>query len=97
MSRKNASENKSSLQSEIYFSKEKPLNKSLDEIVEQEISSYHEAGIFDKKEIIFKDGRIEEFANIIFNHNVYYYRKRIIDYINSLQIKLIWRMKIFLE
>lgn len=81
----------SSMQAEIYFSKYKKLNKSLELIMEEEIKKFISMGLFKNEDIIVKDIRVEKYANIIFDHEIYKNRKIVHDYLDSLNIKYIGR------
>lgn len=82
----------SSIQGEVYFSGDKPLNfNDLDELLESEIENYIRMGLFNKEDIAVKDIRIEKYANIIFNHDVYKNRKIVLDYLNEIGIISIGR------
>lgn len=81
----------SSLQAEIYFSKFKPLKKPINEVMDQEIEKFTKIGLFKEEEILIKDIRIENYANIIFDHETYKNRDIIHNYLDSLNIYYVGR------
>lgn len=82
----------SSLQGEMYFSEDKPLNyETLEGLLELEIENYIKMGLFNKEDIVVKDIRIEKYANIIFDHDIYKNRKIVLDYLNKIGIISIGR------
>lgn len=87
----NAPEGHSSIQAEIYFSKDNPLETSLDKLLESEIKKYIQMGLFRADDLIVKDIRIEKYANVIFNHEIYENRKIVHDYLNKIGVKYIGR------
>lgn len=62
----NAPKSCSSLQFELCFSKDKPLKLSDDEAIAHIISKGKEMGLFKENEIIYKDFRIKQYANVSF-------------------------------
>ncbi|WP_096022076.1 protoporphyrinogen/coproporphyrinogen oxidase [Campylobacter lanienae] len=87
----NAPKNCSSLQFEIYFSKNKPLNLNNQELINHIIQKSKKMGIFDTKDIVIQDCRILKYGNVIFYHNMELDRKIILDYLANLNIKTIGR------
>jgi len=81
-----APEGCSSLQAEVYFSKYKPRTESLDEIMEHVIQQLSSIGLFEENEIVVKDVRMEEYANIIFRPSIYENRDKIHSYLDDKQI-----------
>lgn len=76
----------SALQAEIYYSRYKPLNKSPEEIGHETIMQMIEMGLFEKKNVVFTDVRIEKYANIMFTPSIYTARDSIIKYLNSIGV-----------
>lgn len=90
-SRDNVPDGCSSIQGEIYFSQEKPLEKEISTLLEDEIENYVHMGLFTKDDLIVKDIRIEQYANVIFNHEIYDSRKIIREYLEQQGIITIGR------
>lgn len=82
----NAPLNCSSLQAEIYFSKKKPLKGSLDEVLEETINQMINMNLFEIDDLIVKDIRKLEYANVIFKPSIYDNRKKIQDYLRDNEI-----------
>ena len=78
---------KSSVQCEIYYSKNKPLLYSDEELKSKTIKSIINMKIASKEDILFADIRHVQYANVIFYHNIEKYRKICMDYIKSQNIK----------
>ena len=87
----NAPNNCSSLQFEIYFSKNKPLIYDKNDLIEHIINKSEKMGIFRKKDIIVQDYRILEYGNVIYYHGMEKDRKTILNYLNKINIKTIGR------
>lgn len=62
----NAPQNCSSLQFEIYFSKDKPLALTKDETIKQVINQCEKMKIFKKEDILMQDCRILPYGNVTF-------------------------------
>lgn len=60
-----------SLQAEIYSSRFKPLNGTIQEIKEQTIKQLIRMGVFEETDIEVSDIRNEKYANIIFTPDIY--------------------------
>lgn len=80
---KNAPEGCQSVQAEVYFSKHKPMNMTLDEIKNKVISELISLDMFEKSDIIVSDVRMKEYANIIFTHDIYDNRDIVHKYLDS--------------
>jgi len=81
----------SSMQAEIYIPWNK-LNKiNLNKLMDDTISSLINIDLFKYDDLIVKDIRIEKYANVIFNHDVYKNRNIIHDYLKNTGIKYIGR------
>lgn len=81
----------SSLQFEIYFSKEKPLNFSNQELINHMIQKSKKMKIFSDKDIVMQDCRILKYGNVIFYHKMENDRKIILNYLDTLNIKTVGR------
>lgn len=81
----------SSLQFEIYFSKDKPLNLTNDELIEHIIKKSEKMNVFNKEDIVIKDCRFLEYGNVTFYHGMENDRKIILDYLEKLDIKIVGR------
>ncbi len=81
----------SSLQFEIYFSKDKQLNLSNNELIEHIIEKSDKMNVFNKEDIIVKDCRVIEYGNVIFYHGMEDDRKIVLDYLEKLNIKTVGR------
>lgn len=75
-----------SLQAEVYFSRRKPLMKSLEQIEEETIQQLINMGLFSKEDILVTDVRMEEYANIMFTPDIYRAREKVIAYLKSQDI-----------
>ena len=76
----------SAIQAEIYYSKYKPLTKSLDEVMEEVIEQLLRLKLFDRNDIIVKDVRMRKYANIMFTPSIYHAREEINTFLNSKEI-----------
>jgi len=81
----------SSLQFEIYFSKDKPMTLSNDELIEHIVEKSEKMNIFNKKDIFIKDCRVLKYGNVIFYHGMEDDRKIVLDYLEKLNIKTVGR------
>ena len=75
-----------SLQAEVYFSKFKPLDMSLEYIKEQTIEQLIKMGVFLREDLEVADVRFEKYANIIFTPDIYKNRKKIHSMLESKEI-----------
>ncbi len=82
----NAPDGCSTLQAEVYFSKFKPLNMSLEDIKDRVIQEFTELNLIQKEDIVVSDVRMEKYANIVFTPNIYENRKIVHDYLDSCDI-----------
>ncbi|MBR6012314.1 MAG: FAD-dependent oxidoreductase [Selenomonadaceae bacterium] len=71
----NAPENCSSLQFEIYYSREIPMNFSDDELIEKTLSSMEKIGVAKSEDVQVVDCRHVKFANVIFYKGMENYRE----------------------
>lgn len=81
----------SSFQFEIYFSKDKPLNLTNDELIEHIIKKSEKMNVFNKEYVVVKDCRVLEYGNVIFYHGMEDDRKIILNYLENLNIKTVGR------
>ncbi|CAA6819683.1 MAG: Putative O-antigen synthesis protein, WbyH [uncultured Sulfurovum sp.] len=82
----NAPKGCSSVQFEIYFSKEKDLALQGDDLVEHIITKGLEMEIFKKEDIIVKDARVLPYGNVVFYDGMEDDRQIVLDYLSSLNI-----------
>lgn len=80
-SSKNAPDGCSSLQSEIYFTKEELKKISLNDLIEGEINQYIDKGIIEREHLLFYEYKVVEFANVIFDHYIYESRDIVINWL----------------
>lgn len=73
----------SAIQAEVYFSKHRPLNMSLDELKELVIDQLLKLELFTKDDIIVSDVRYKEYANIIFTPEIYKARQIIHQFLDE--------------
>lgn len=71
------------LQAEVYFSRRKPLKKSMEEIREETIQQLIDMGLFLRADIVVTDIRMEEYANIMFTPEIYRARKKVRTYLEE--------------
>jgi len=81
----------SSLQFEIYFSKDKPLKYIDNYLVEHIIEKSIEMKLFQREDIVISNQRILKYGNVIFYKGMEKDRKVVLDYLKSLNIKTIGR------
>lgn len=81
----------SSLQFEVYFSKDKPLNLSHDKLIEHVIDKSEKMEILNKEDVLIKDCRVLEYGNVIFYQGMEDDRKIILDFLEKNKIKTIGR------
>ncbi len=81
----------SSLQAEIFFSEDRPMTQTSEQILQSTISSLVDMGVISAEDIRVKDIRIEKYANVIFTHDIYQNRAIIHDYLDSVGIQTIGR------
>lgn len=81
----------SSLQFEIYFSKDMPLKLTKEELMNHIIEKSKKMGIFKKEDIMIKDCIILEYGNVIFYQGMEDDRKMVLDYLENLNIKTMGR------
>lgn len=87
----NAPEGCSSLQSELYFLREELSELSIKEMVNQEIITYIRKGFFRKEDLIFYKYKVVEYANVIFDHNIYEAREIVRNWLAENNIETIGR------
>jgi protoporphyrinogen oxidase len=87
----NAPEGYSSLQFEIYFSKDSPLKMTSNELIEHIIEKSEELGIFRNEDIVVKDCRVLEYGNVIFYYSMEEDRAIVLDFLKTNNIKTVGR------
>ena len=87
----NAPDGCSSLQAEIYFSKHKPLTKSITELEQLTIKSLIQMGVIEKEQLIFAKGKIIKYANVIFTHDTIEARSVVHDWLKMNDIRFAGR------
>jgi protoporphyrinogen oxidase len=89
-SKNNAPLGCSSLQSEIYFSyKDDSIDK--DKLMNEEINRYIQHGFFDREDLLFSDIKIQKYANVVFDHEIYNNRKIVRGFLKDFGIETIGR------
>lgn len=71
------------LQAEVYFSKRKPLMKSMEEIKAETVRQMIDMGLFSFENILILDVRMEEYANIMFTPRIYQARRKVRAYLEK--------------
>ncbi len=84
--RQNAPLGCTSIQAEIYSSKYKVLDMSLEEIKEKVIDDFTRMGLFQRKDIMVQDVRRKKYANIIFTKEIYNNRKIVHDFLEQCSV-----------
>lgn len=79
----NVPEGCSAIQAEIYYSKHKPINLPLNIILEQTIDQLLRLKLFSKEDIIVKDIRKKEYANIIFTPRIHSAREKVHQFLDE--------------
>ena len=79
-------DNYTALQAEVYFSKFKPMDMTLEEIEKKVIEQLIEMGVVDKEQVVESDVRYEKYANIIFTHDIYDNRDIVHEYLDKKDI-----------
>ena len=87
----NVPEGCSSIQAEVYFSKDKELDMSGEEILEDTIKKFIKMQLFKEDDILVKDIRKEEYANIVFKPSIYSSRKAVLSFLENLGIVTVGR------
>lgn len=90
-SENNVPHGSSSIQFEIYFSKNKPLKYGLDRIKEHVLNMLEELDIACKNNVLFIELKEIKYANVIFDFDLETNRKIIKDYLNHVGILTIGR------
>lgn len=84
----NAPEGCSSLQLEVYCRKDEYTES---ELIEKSVKPLVKLGIIRESDIIATDIRFEPWANVIFDHDIYAARKKVLDYVRSIGLEPIGR------
>lgn len=87
----NAPNGCSSLQFEIYFSKDKSLSLSNGELIDHIIEKSEKMDVLNKRDVIIEDCRVLEYGNVIFYHGMEDDKKIVLDYLVHLNIKTVGR------
>lgn len=82
----NAPEGCSSLQAEIYLTPDQLEKADLTSHLESTIRSLLDMGVFEAEDLMVKDARKEQYANVIFDHDIYKNRKIVHDYLDQVGI-----------
>jgi len=90
-SKDNAPKGCSSFQFEVYFTKTKPLSMDEEQLIEHILEKSEQMGVLKRDNVIVKDCRTLDYANVIFDHNMEENRKIVLDYLEKLNIKTIGR------
>lgn len=69
----------SSIQAEYYFDWENGID--VEQVLKSTLEKLISIGIFTESDLMVKDIRVEKYANVIFDHNIYKNRKLILDFI----------------
>lgn len=72
---------KTSLQAEVFISDFRKIDCSMEELRDKVVEQLASIGMFDLNRVIAKDVRFEKYANIIFTHEIYENREKIIKYL----------------
>ena len=83
--------NCSSIQAEIYFKNDEIPKANRYDILQDTINQLTKANIIDNDYLLIKDIRFEQYANVIFDSNIYSSRESIKNYLNKLGIITIGR------
>lgn len=81
----------SSLQLEVYYSKNRPLRFSSAEIIDICVEKLEKMGVLDRNDIIVSDFRCADYGNVVFCHGMEKDRQIISDYLDSVGIRVIGR------
>jgi protoporphyrinogen oxidase len=87
----NAPNNCSSLQAEIYFSREFVINMKEDDLLNHVIDKLKDMKLFKDDDLILKDIRKEKFANVVFTKDIYKSRDIVKEFLTQNNIELIGR------
>ena len=105
-SRFNAPKGCSSLQLEIYFNKKDNEKTNLNRLKDKAVKCILKMKLFTLKDIMYVDIRKVEYANIIFDHNIYKARSHVMEYLKKNNIvgagrfgewKYLWSNESFLS
>lgn len=87
----NVPEGCSSLQFEVYYSKQKPLKMNSEQLIRKVATDAEAMGVFDEKQVVVSDCRTLQYGNVIFYPGMKKDRQIILDYLGSLGISTIGR------
>lgn len=74
---------RTALQAEVFISKFRKLEGTMEAIGDKVIKQLSDIGMFDINNVLEKDVRFEKYANIIFTHDIYENRTIVLDYLKS--------------
>ena len=78
----NAPDNCTSVQAEVYYSKYKPCNLSLEKVKKRVTDDFIRMGLFSESDILVSDVREKKYANVMFTKSIYNNRKIVHDYLD---------------
>lgn len=87
----NAPDKCSSLQFEMYFSKDKRLEIEGKKLINHIIEKSEKMNLFKEEDVIVSDNRVIKYGNVIFYHGMEKDRKIVLDYLESINIKTVGR------
>lgn len=90
-SKENAPNGKSSIQFEIYYTKNNLLNENNNDLLEKVLLSMERLGIASKEDVEVIDIRYVKYGNVIFYQGMEVDRKIVLDYLNEMKIISIGR------
>jgi protoporphyrinogen oxidase len=59
--------------------------------MEEEISRYIQHGFFDREDLLLSDIKVLKYANVVFDHEIYYNRKIVRDFLKEVGISTVGR------
>jgi protoporphyrinogen oxidase len=83
----NVPEGCSSIQFEVYFSREKPLTLTNEDLLKSVILQGEKMGLYNNKDIVVQDIRILPFGNVVFYHGMETDRKIVHEYLDKNNIR----------
>ena len=87
----NAPEGRSSLQFEIYSSRERPLTQSVEELKRNTIDGLRKMGIATEDDILFMDHRRQRYANVVFDLGMEERRDRVRQWVEGMGVQVAGR------
>ena len=80
----NCPEGCSSIQAEYYFNWESGID--VGQILDKTTEKFIDMNLFSKENIVVKDIRIEKYANVMFDHDIYKNRTEVLNFIKSMGV-----------